>query len=357
MKKLSFLAAPCLAAATLGCIAPAGAAQLIDLSSTHATLAGTSLLTSAGALPADFKAVRSQTLPSGKVITRYQQYYQGVPIWGLSAVEERQPSVLGAHPKLFGKMATQIQQDLASVKPALSASQVLQLARGLKSGGYATANEQAELVIRLNQAHDAQLVYLVSFLVQSPTPTRPFMIVDATNGAILKQWDGLTHLDATGPGGNKKTGEYEYGKKYGFLPVSDDCSMDNGAVLAIDLHSSEDTSINTPFKFNCPRNTADRAINGAYSPVNDAYYFGNAVVKMYHDWLGLKPINGPLYLHVHYGRRYENAFWDGSSMNFGDGARRLYPLVSVDVTGHEISHGFTEQNSNLEYEGQSGGIN
>jgi pseudolysin/vibriolysin len=62
-------------------------------------------------------------------------------------------------------------------------------------------------------------------------------------------------------------------------------------------------------------------------------------------------------MNVHYSSNYENAFWNGSSMNFGDGASTFYPLVSLDVTSHEISHGYTEQNSGLEYSGQSGGMN
>jgi hypothetical protein len=44
-------------------------------------------------------------------------------------------------------------------------------------------------------------------------------------------------------------------------------------------------------------------------------------------------------------------------MTFGDGANTFYPLVSLDVSSHEVSHGFTEQNSNLTYSGRSGGIN
>jgi pseudolysin/vibriolysin len=64
-----------------------------------------------------------------------------------------------------------------------------------------------------------------------------------------------------------------------------------------------------------------------------------------------------LRMNVHYSSNYENAFWNGSSMNFGDGASTFYPLVSLDVTSHEISHGYTEQNSNLQYSGQPGGMN
>jgi pseudolysin/vibriolysin len=44
-------------------------------------------------------------------------------------------------------------------------------------------------------------------------------------------------------------------------------------------------------------------------------------------------------------------------MVFGDGDQYFYPFVVLDVTGHEISHGFTEQHSGLEYTGQSGGMN
>ena len=62
-------------------------------------------------------------------------------------------------------------------------------------------------------------------------------------------------------------------------------------------------------------------------------------------------------MRVHYRSNYENAFWDGSTMTFGDGASTFYPLVSSDVAGHEVSHGYTEQHSNLTYSGQSGGIN
>jgi len=60
---------------------------------------------------------------------------------------------------------------------------------------------------------------------------------------------------------------------------------------------------------------------------------------------------------VHYGVKHENAYWTGSGMLFGDGDTRFYPLVSLDVIAHEVSHGFTENNSGLIYSGQSGGIN
>ena len=53
----------------------------------------------------------------------------------------------------------------------------------------------------------------------------------------------------------------------------------------------------------------------------------------------------------------DNAYWDGRRMTFGDGISMFYPLTSLGVAAHEISHGFTEQHSNLAYYGQSGGMN
>jgi pseudolysin/vibriolysin len=77
----------------------------------------------------------------------------------------------------------------------------------------------------------------------------------------------------------------------------------------------------------------------------------------YQAYTGYNALSFQLVMRVHYSSSYENAFWDGSTMSFGDGASTFYPLVSADVAGHEVSHGFTEQHSNLTYSGQSGGIN
>jgi Zn-dependent metalloprotease len=60
---------------------------------------------------------------------------------------------------------------------------------------------------------------------------------------------------------------------------------------------------------------------------------------------------------VHYGNAYVNAFWDGTQMTYGDGAGNTHPLTSLDVAGHEMSHGVTENTANLNYRGESGGLN
>jgi Zn-dependent metalloprotease len=62
---------------------------------------------------------------------------------------------------------------------------------------------------------------------------------------------------------------------------------------------------------------------------------------------------------VHYGKRYNNAFWNGEQMVFGDGDGRIFIRFtrSLDVVGHELSHGVVTHTCNLEYFGQSGALN
>jgi hypothetical protein len=62
---------------------------------------------------------------------------------------------------------------------------------------------------------------------------------------------------------------------------------------------------------------------------------------------------------VHYERDYDNAFWDGTQLVFGDGDRKVFGrfTASVDVLAHELSHAVTERTAGLVYEGQSGALN
>lgn len=61
--------------------------------------------------------------------------------------------------------------------------------------------------------------------------------------------------------------------------------------------------------------------------------------------------------YVHYAVNYVNAFWNGSVMTYGDGNGSYNPLVSLDVCGHEITHGVTENTANLVYSYESGALN
>ena len=67
----------------------------------------------------------------------------------------------------------------------------------------------------------------------------------------------------------------------------------------------------------------------------------------------------PLLATVHFNRNYDNAFWNGEQMVFGDGDGKLFNrfTISLDVIGHELTHGVTQDEAQLRYSGQSGALN
>ncbi|MBI3284248.1 MAG: M4 family metallopeptidase [Burkholderiales bacterium] len=357
---------PLLLAALVGAACNAMAADRVDLEH-FVSPAAKSLTGQAkahellGLAATDLQALRSQKYANGKVVTRYQQLHQGVPVWGEAIVHHENQTQ--GRPAFAGNMLHNLANDLPSAKPLYSGAQILDMAKTQAGAFSGTENEQTKLYVKLDQNNVARLVYAVSFLSKTPAgaPSRPHFIMDANTGAVLKKWEGITHaLSGTGPGGNAKTGQYEYGTTagYGYMDVlvnGSNCQLSATNVDTYNMNGATSGS-GTLHTFTCPRNTV-KAINGAYSPMNDAHYFGNQVFNMYQTYLGVRPISQKLMMKVHYGVSYENAFWDGSAMNFGDGASTFYPLTALDVTGHEVSHGFTEQNSGLTYSGMSGGMN
>jgi len=311
---------------------------------------------------AGFKSVRQLVTEDGLVHTRTQQTYRGVPVWGEQVVTttDRRGQVVRMHGTLVQGIAD-IDLDVTpsfDAKDALLDMQALHVAsRGGRPMKF--RNESSDLVIYLENGSPV-LAYAVSFFADTEAghPARPTFLVDAQDGHILFQFDGLTtNLVGTGPGGNQKTGQYEYGTNFGFNDVAvsgSTCTMNNANVKTVNLNHG--TSGSTAFSYTCPRNTV-KTINGAFSPLNDAHFFGGVIYNMYQDWIGIAPLTFQLSMRVHYSNSYQNAFWDGSAMTFGDGGSTFYPLVSLDVSAHEVSHGFTEQNSGLIYSGQSGGMN
>lgn len=101
--------------------------------------------------------------------------------------------------------------------------------------------------------------------------------------------------------------------------------------------------------------TDDPAVNEAYDFLGDTFqFFFEAYSRNSIDGKGM-PLRGV----VHYGHRYANAFWDGRRMVFGDGDGKMFTrlTLSLDVIGHELGHGVTEEEADLEYLAQSGALN
>lgn len=314
----------------------------------------------------------NQTQEKGITIIRYQQLYKGIPVVGAQVMVSTGTNQ-GVSAKVSAEVNGHLMDDIQiNTIPAINAQQAMALAKN----AYFSANpkaptlqEKMELQIRPVQENELKLVFLVSFksILADDKPVWPFFVIDAQTGAVIMQWNNIkTYLDS-GPGGNEKVHEYWYGKDG--LPSLDvvqkgsQCLMDNDKVRLVNLGTQWDwgNRILTPFQYQCNQNTEEN-VNGGFSPTNDAYFFGHVIVNMYKDWYGLNALQHAdgnpmkLVMRVHFGQSYDNAFWDGQAMSFGDG-EDFYPLVSLDVAGHEVTHGFTEQHSGLEYHDQSGALN
>ncbi len=95
---------------------------------------------------------------------------------------------------------------------------------------------------------------------------------------------------------------------------------------------------------------------------NQAYDTSGFVRDYFKDTFGLNSIddNGlDLISNIHYGMDYNNAFWDGDEMTYGDGDGKEFTnfASAIDVVAHELVHGVTQFLANLEYRGQSGALN
>lgn len=95
---------------------------------------------------------------------------------------------------------------------------------------------------------------------------------------------------------------------------------------------------------------------------DNAYDYAEVVKDYYKTVLHRNSIDNQgldLLLNVHYGHNFLNAFWDGDEMVFGDGDGVIFTnfTKSLDVIGHELTHGVTQFTADLKYEGQSGALN
>jgi Zn-dependent metalloprotease len=133
---------------------------------------------------------------------------------------------------------------------------------------------------------------------------------------------------------------------------------EGGTVLRtiLDCEHSED-----PARARIVRNEGDTQPTGDLS-VNEAYDGLGETYRLYWEVFERDSIDGegmPLQGYIHYGEAYDNAFWDGRQMVFGDGDGRLFNrfTAAVDVIGHELTHGVTEDEAQLVYFRQSGALN
>lgn len=344
-------------------------------------------------VPTDALQFVQQHTDQNKVThVRMQQYYAGYPVFGGYAImHSSHPAQALLSAKKDVTMSGVIYNDLASElgqPPREFPSQKSWALQHFTAQYQQLSLDEAQAtpIVYIDNKHNAFWAYKVSVLIyhDDDIPERPTAILDAKTLKPLLQWNDIKTLrlpvKGIGYGGNPRTGQYQYGKDFPALPIHRDnifgmCYMENKNVKVVDMthrYRGPNSSMHFPCDPISPSSTSYYWTgyqndgydfeNGAFSPSNDAMYVGQVIHRMYKDWYGVNPLtnNGRpmrLVLRVHFGDGYENAFWDGRQMTFGDGDTMMYPLVSLGVGAHEISHGFTEQHANLEYVEQSGGMN
>ncbi len=373
------------------------AATPIDLSRQPASFLKTQSLTSTAL---NIVETDRSTDFNGTLHIRIKQTYKGHPVWGGDGVvhvphANRATSslihLLTSNATMNGTLYQHIDKDLANVSSVVFTQEQSQKAiqqaittyqqkRGAKPE---LSDIKAQLLVYIDEAHKAYWAYQISFNAApmriGDMPEKPVMMMDALTFQLYGQWDDIQTLDNTqggGFGGNKKMGKLVYDGLTNSLPIlniqrdasTNLCYLQNKDVMVLDKSKNS-----KPMTFPCNTinpehgniywNADHDAVNGAYSPSNDALYAGAVIKNMYHDWYHLDVLTKPnskepmqLVMVVHE-VGLENAYWDGKQMTFGDGGSRLYPLTSLGVAAHEISHGFTQQHSNLLYAWQSGGMN
>ncbi|MBD0740940.1 M4 family metallopeptidase [Streptomyces sp. CBMA152] len=291
----------------------------------------------------------------GTVHTRYERTYDGLPVLGGDLV---------VHVTKNGKSAGVTKAAGAAIKvasttPAIAASGVQQKALGIaKSAGAqkATADQAPRKVIWAAKGTPV-LAYetVVGGFQDDGTPSRLHIVTDANTGKKLSQWQAIE----TGTGASEYSGSVTLGtSKSGSNFQLDDSAR--GGHKTYDLGHKQDGK-GTLFT-NTVDTWGDGKASNAQTAAVDAHYGAAVTWDFYKNVLGRNGIKNDgvaSYSRVHYGDNYVNAFWDDSCfcMTYGDGNGNSAPLTSLDVAGHEMSHGLTAATAKLNYSGESGGLN
>ena len=288
------------------------------------------------------------TSTTGTVV-RFDRTYQGLPVVGGDFTVHLTPS--GAYRYGDGRTVAGLP---ASVTPTVSRTAAITAAKA--SRPYAVLASSARLAI-LTSPHSSALTWAVS---TRGGQTADVTYVSASSGSVLRSWP--TVVNDTGKGKTLYSGNVALGTtKSGSVWNLTDGSRGNQNTY--DAHNTEIGGGSTLFTDSDNvwgnHQTSDRTTAGAdaaYSLAETWDYYLNVFGR---NGIGDDGIAARAYVHVY--SNWVNASWDDSCfcMRFGDGnvAQGYTPLVSLDVGGHEMTHGVTSRTAGLVYAGESGGLN
>jgi bacillolysin len=218
------------------------------------------------------------------------------------------------------------------------------------------ACEAPELVVYVPQdGGEAKLAYTLMLRDDSEEHyARRVYQIDANSGAVLNTYDNLQTVEATGQtslGASKKFEVTMEGGQY----VMKDGTRGNGIWT---YTAGYQQTLPGQIVKSSSLTSWDQVQSGRGAAV-DAHVYASKVYDYYktvHARMGLDGNNTRMVSTVHFGQNYQNAFFDGTQMAYGDGDGTPF-TASLDVVGHEFTHGVVSAESNLVYQNQSGALN
>ncbi|MEU6597380.1 M4 family metallopeptidase [Streptomyces flaveolus] len=293
----------------------------------------------------------------GTLHTRYERTYAGLPVLGGDLIVHTSESGRTEGVTKAAKSAIKV----ASLKPQITAAkaekQAVSAARTL--GSAKTTADGARKVIWAGSGKPV-LAYetVVGGLQDDGTPNQLHVITDAATGKKLYEYQGIE----TGTGKSLYSGTVTLnttlsGSTYQLYDTT------RGGHKTYNLaHKTSGTgTLFTDADDVWGTGTASSSSTDQTAAA-DAAYGAQVTWDFYKSTFGRSGIKNDgkaAYSRVHYGNSYVNAFWDDSCfcMTYGDGSGNTHPLTSLDVAGHEMSHGVTSNTAGLNYSGESGGLN
>ncbi|MFJ3756431.1 M4 family metallopeptidase [Streptomyces sp. NPDC090080] len=295
----------------------------------------------------------------GTVHTRYERTYAGLPVLGGDLV---------VHTSEAGKTegvtkATKAAIKVASLTPRISTAKAEKSALGVAKtlGSTKSAADGARKVIWAGSGTPV-LAYetVVGGFQDDGTPNQLHVITDAATGKKLFEYQGIEN--ATGTGKSLYSGTVSLSTNLsGSTYQLYDTTRGGHKTYNLARGTSGTGTLFTDADNTWGTGTASSSSTDQTAAV-DAAYGAQETWDFYKATFGRNGIknNGvAAYSRVHYSSGYVNAFWDDSCfcMTYGDGSGNTHPLTSLDVAGHEMSHGVTSNTAGLNYSGESGGLN
>jgi Zn-dependent metalloprotease len=303
----------------------------------------------------------------GTTHVRLDRTYRGLPVLGGDLVVHRGPQAGWRGVSQTLDRAVRL-STTPSVGAARAASRALAPARANRGITGAEKARSTRLVVDATTGTSRLAWEVVTGGVQADgTPSRLATYVDATSGRVIRREQQIQTVDGSGQSLYSGTVPLQLTLSGSTYQLKDPT---RGNTYTTDLGNASDSLGCQYFGVNCKAGTlftspdtsfGNGSTSSRESAAVDAQYGTNETWDFYKSTYGRNGIFGNgtgSFNRVHYGKNYANAFWDGTKMTYGDGDGTNYgPLTSLDVAGHEMSHGVTENTAGLTYSGESGGLN